>query len=168
MSTLISIGYPDAATAAAAADEAQRRATELHVQPDAVAAIRRDREGQFHVTTNHRSDPNGESWGMFWGLLFGATFFVPATGMTVGSDLGALIGQVESSGLDQHFLAEVRDLLQPGASALFLVVDGAAPETAIDALSYGGTALRTSMSPHTESALNKTLHGAAQPASKTH
>ncbi len=55
MSTLIAIGYPDETTATAAGDEAERLAKDLIIQPDAIAVIRRDVDGQYHVTTNHHA-----------------------------------------------------------------------------------------------------------------
>src|SRR5215212_5751719 len=57
---------------------------DLILQPDAIAAIIRDREGNFHVTTNHHAVGAGATWGMFWGMLFGLLFFVPFLGMAVG------------------------------------------------------------------------------------
>ena len=77
MSTLIAIGYPDETTATAAGDEAERLAKDLIIQPDAIAVIRRDVNGHFHVTTNHHSVAGGTTYGMFWGLLFGMLFFIP-------------------------------------------------------------------------------------------
>jgi uncharacterized membrane protein len=53
MADLIAIGYPDEVTATAAADEARRLAKDLIIQPDAIAVISRDEEGNYHVTTNH-------------------------------------------------------------------------------------------------------------------
>lgn len=61
---------------------------ELTIQPDAVAAIVRDKEGKFKVTTNHHPVGAGATWGMFWGVLFGMLFFVPFLGMAVGAGLG--------------------------------------------------------------------------------
>jgi len=163
MSTLISIGYPDAMTASSVADEARRQAADLHIRADAIAVISRDRQGEFHVTTNHGSIADAASWGMFWGLLFSALFFVPVTGLSVGPDLAAVIAKVQRSGLDQGFQEQVRDMLQPGASALFLVADVVSPDVVTNALSvYGGTVLVTSMTEHTEAALQRTLHGVSQ------
>jgi uncharacterized membrane protein len=51
MSDLIAIGYPDEATAQAAADEAHRLAKDLVIEPDAIAVIVRDSDGKFHVHT---------------------------------------------------------------------------------------------------------------------
>src|SRR5690348_18456810 len=53
MADLIAIGYPDEATAQAAADEARRLAKDLIIQPDAIAVVSRDSDGSYHVSTNH-------------------------------------------------------------------------------------------------------------------
>jgi uncharacterized membrane protein len=161
MSTLVAIGYPDETTAAAAADEAQQLAKDLIIEPDAIAVISRDRQGKFHVTTNHHP-VGGASWGMFWGLLFGMLFFVPFFGMAVGAGLGALMGKVTKSGIDKEFQDQVRDLLKPGMSALFLVVEKATPDKAVEALSrFGGTVLKSSLSKEAEADLQAALHGTA-------
>src|SRR5690349_10057901 len=123
MATLVAIGYPDETTAAAAADEARQMAKDLIIQPDAIAVITRDKEGKFSVTTNHHAVAGGVSWGMFWGLLFGLLFFVPFLGMAVGAGLGALMGKVTNNAIDKEFEDRVREMLQPGTSALFLVVE---------------------------------------------
>nr|BFE73111.1 hypothetical protein GCM10020092_064120 [Actinoplanes digitatis] len=93
MSTLVAIGYPDETTAAEAAAEARRLARDLIIEPEAIAAISRDTEGRFHVSTSHHPVTGGASWGMFWGLLFGMLFFIPFFGMAVGAGLGALMGK---------------------------------------------------------------------------
>ncbi|MEU8615210.1 DUF1269 domain-containing protein, partial [Actinoplanes sp. NPDC048791] len=114
MATLVAIGYPDETTATAASLEAQRLAKDLIIQPDAIAAISRDREGKFHVTTNHHQVAGGASWGMFWGLLFGVLFFIPFLGMAVGAGLGALMGKMTKGAINKEFQAQVRDMLEPG------------------------------------------------------
>jgi len=100
---------------------------------------------------------------MLWGTLFGLLFFVPFLGMAVGAGLGALMGKVAKTGIDEQFQRQVRDLLQPGTSALFLVVEKVTPDKAVEALSkYGGTVLKSSLSKDAEQELQKELHG--QPA----
>jgi uncharacterized membrane protein len=162
---LIAIGYPDETTAIEAEEEAQRLANELIIQPDAIAAIVRDKEGKFKVTTNHHVVGAGATYGMFWGFLFGLLFFVPVIGMAVGAGLGALMGKLEKSGIDKDFQKQVRDLLQPGTSALFLVVEKVTPDKAIEALGkYGGTVLKSSLSREAEEELQVELHGRAAAA----
>jgi Predicted membrane protein len=162
MSDLIAIGYPDEATADEAAAEARRLAQDLIIQPDAIAVIVRDQEGKYHTHTTHHMVGRGATWGMFWGLLFGLLFFIPVLGMAVGAGMGALMGKVTKSGVDKAFQDQVRDLLQPGTSALFLMVEKVTPDKAVDAMSkYGGTVLKTSLSKEGEADLQDALHGGA-------
>jgi uncharacterized membrane protein len=164
MSDLIAIGYPDEATAEAAADEARRLARDLIIEPDAIAVIERDGEGKYHVHTSHHTVGAGASWGMFWGLLFGVLFFVPVIGIAVGAGLGALMGKVTKSGIDREFQEQVRGMLTPGTSALFLMVEKVTPDKAVEAMSkFGGTVLKTSLSRQGEQELQDALHGGAAP-----
>jgi uncharacterized membrane protein len=160
MSTLLAIGYPDEATAAEAEQEVQRLAKDLIIEPDAVAVITRDRMGKLKVSTNHHAVGGGAMWGMFWGGLFGLLFFIPFFGMAVGAGLGALMGKVEKTGLDRQFQDQVREMLRPGTSALFMVVEKVTPDKAVEALRpYGGTVLKSSLSKDAERELQKALHG---------
>jgi uncharacterized membrane protein len=173
MSTLIAIGYPDETTAYAAEQEAERLASELIIQPDALAVITRDKAGKFHVTTNHHTVGGGASYGMFWGLLFGVLFFVPVLGMAIGAGLGALTGHLTKNAVDKEFEDRVRDMLQPGTSALFMVLEKATPDKAAEAMSqFGGTVLKSSLSHEAEQNLQQSLHGdvqvpPARPATET-
>jgi uncharacterized membrane protein len=165
MSTLIAIGYPDEATGPAAAEEARRLSGDLILEADAIATIVRDKEGKYHVSTSHHPVGAGATWGMFWGLLFGLLFFIPVFGMAVGAGLGALMGKVEKTGIDKEFQRQVRDMIQPGTSALFLVIEHVTTDKAVDALKqYGGTVLKSSLSKQAESELQRELHGQEVPA----
>jgi uncharacterized membrane protein len=158
MADLIAIGYPDETTALEAEQEAQRLADDLIIQADSIAAIVRGKDGKYKVTTNHHAVSGGTVWGMWWGLLFGLLFFVPVFGMALGAGFGALFGKLEKSGIDKAFQEQVRDMLQPGTSALFLVVEKVTPDKAVEAMSkYGGTVLKTSLSEDAEAELQAEL-----------
>jgi uncharacterized membrane protein len=102
----------------------------------------------------------GASWGMFWGFLFGLLFFIPVFGLAIGAGLGALMGKFAKASIDQQFQDQVRDMIKPGTSALFLMLDKATPDQAVAALSkYGGTVLKTSLSEDDEKVLQDALHG---------
>lgn len=160
MAELIAIGYPDESTAEVAADEARRLAQDLIIQPDAIAVIRRDKEGKYHVHTSHHAVGGGAVWGMFWGLLFGVLFFVPVFGLAIGAGMGALMGKVSKAGIDKEFEEQVRGLVQPGTSCLFLMIEKATPDKAVDAMSkFGGTVLKTSLTKEGEQQLQEALHG---------
>jgi uncharacterized membrane protein len=163
MADLIAIGYPDQATADAAAEEARRLARDLIIQPDAIAVIVRDEEGGYHVHTNHHLVGGGATWGMFWGLLFGLLFFIPVFGMAIGAGMGALMGKVTKSSIDKQFQDQVRDMLKPGTSCLFLMLEKVTPDKAVEAMSkYGGTVLKTSLSKEDEKELQEALHGGGE------
>ena len=160
MADLIVIGYPDETTAAAAADEARRLAADLIIQPDAIAVITRDADGTYHSHTSHHAVGGGATWGMFWGFLFGLLFFIPVIGMGIGAGMGALMGKFGKASIDKQFQDQVRGLLQPGTSALFLMLEKVTPDKAIEAMSkFGGTVLKTSLSKETEAELQGALHG---------
>ena len=149
MATLVAIGYPDQGTAEQARDTVSRLESELIIQADQVAAISRDLDGKYHVHTSHAAGgtAGGAIWGGFWGILFGLLFFIPVAGWVVGTSLGALFGHLSQKGIDQEFQQQVRDHLQPGTSALFMVIEKATPDKAVAALQeYGGTVIKTSLS----------------------
>lgn len=67
----------------------------------------------------------GALGGAFWGLLFGLIFFIPLFGLVVGAAAGALAGSLTDVGIDDRFIAEARNRIQPGTSALFLLTSDA-------------------------------------------
>lgn len=164
MATLIAIGYPDQATAEEARQTVQRLETELIIQADQVAAISRDAEGKYHVTTTHggASTGGGAAWGGFWGLLFGLLFFIPVIGLAIGAAWGALFGHLGEHAIDKKFQEEVRDYVKPGTSALFMIIEHVTEDKAVAALEqYGGTVIRTSLSDEDTAKLQEALTPAA-------
>src|SRR3954452_21537605 len=160
MATLIAIGYADEATAEAAEQTAQGLARDLLIQPDAIAVVSRSADGSFKVNTRHHAVGGGASYGMFWGLLFGMLFFIPFLGMAVGAGLGALMGKMTKGAINKEFQDQVRDMLKPGTSALFLVVEQVTPDKAVEGLAqFGGTVLKSSLPKETEAQLQEALHG---------
>src|SRR5205814_779905 len=73
---------------------------------------------------------------------------------------GALMGKVEKTGIDREFQDQVKEMVKPGTSALFLVIDKVTPDKAIAAMQkYGGTVLKSSLSQSAEAELQNALHG---------
>ncbi|MFZ4670080.1 MAG: DUF1269 domain-containing protein [Microthrixaceae bacterium] len=162
MPDLIAIGYDDTTTALSAMDEVGHLAQDLIIQPDAVAAIIRNQDGKFRTVTNQHEVGAGATWGMFWGLLFGILFFVPIFGMAIGAAFGALGGKMAKDSISKDFQDQVREALQPGTSALFMVVEQMTTDKALDGLSkFGGNVIKTSLSDEDEAEIQKHLHGDA-------
>jgi len=70
----------------------------------------------------------GALGGAFWGLLFGLLFFIPFLGMAIGAGMGALMGSLTDVGIDDNMIKEMREKIQPGTSALFLMTSAAVPD----------------------------------------
>ena len=160
MATLVAIGYPDQGTAEQARETVERLETELIIQADQVASISRDLDGKYRVQTTHGGSGTaaGAVWGGFWGFLFGLLFFIPFAGWAVGAGMGALFGHFGEKAIDKTFQQQVRDYLQPGTSALFMVIEKVTPDKAIAALDqYGGTVIKTSLSEEDTQKLQEAL-----------
>jgi len=67
----------------------------------------------------------GALGGAFWGMLFGLIFFVPLLGMAIGAGMGALTGSMTDVGIDDSFILRMREEIQPGTSALFVLSSNA-------------------------------------------
>ena len=80
----------------------------------------------------------GALGGAFWGLLFGLLFFVPLLGMAVGAATGALTGSLSDVGIDDNFIASVRDQVTPGTSALFVMTTGGVQDRVVAAIKEAG------------------------------
>ena len=77
-----------------------------------------------------------------------------------GAGVGALMGKMAKTSIDKQFQDQVRDMVQPGTSALFLMLEKVTPDKAVEAMSkYGGTVLKTSLSKDDEKELQDALHG---------
>jgi uncharacterized membrane protein len=160
VATLVAISYPDQGTAEEARNVVQGLEADLVIQADQVAAISRDPDGKYHVTTTHggASAGAGAWWGGFWGLLFGMLFFIPFAGLAIGAGFGALFGHMGKNAIDKQFQEQVREQLKPGTSALFMIIEKVTPDKAIGALSkFGGTVMRTSLSEEDTAKLQEAL-----------
>lgn len=75
----------------------------------------------------------GALGGAFWGMLFGIIFFIPLLGMAVGAGIGALTAGLTDVGIDDDFIRRMRQEIQPGTSALFVLSSGAVVDKVKDA-----------------------------------
>ena len=167
MSDLIVIAYPDEATAQNVWDELVELQNDYLVDLEDAVIIRRDRNGKLHVTTPaHHAVAWGTLSGMFWGVLIGLIFLFPLAPL-VGGLMGAALGAAGNLGIKDDFKRRVQDQVQPGTSAILVVVRKATPDKFIEALRpYGGTVLQTSLTHDAEQQLMKALHG-EDPAAPT-
>ena len=163
MSDLIVIGYPDENRAQQVWEELVTLQNDYLVDLEDAAIIRRDKNGKLYITTPaHHAVAWGTFSGLFWGVLIGLIFLWPLAPLVgvAGGIMGAALGAAEDLGIKQDFRQRVQDLVQPGTSAILVILRKVTPDKFEEALRpYGGTVLRTSLSREQEQELMKALHG---------
>jgi uncharacterized membrane protein len=98
----------------------------------------------------------GALGGMFWGMLFGLLFFIPLLGAAIGAGMGALAGSLGDVGIDDDFIKSVRDEVEPGTSALFLMTSDAVVDRVKEQLAGTHAQLiHTNLSTEQEAALRQ-------------
>ena len=146
MSDLIVIGYPDEKTADMIWEELVRLERDYLVDLEDAAIIRRDQKGRLHVTTPaHHAVAWGTFSGLFWGVLFGLLFLFPLAPLVgvAGRIMGAALGAAENLGIKDDFKKRVQDVLQPGTSAILVILRKATFDKFVEALRpYGEPSCR--------------------------
>ncbi len=165
MSDLIVIGYPDENRAQEVWEELVKLQNDYLVDLEDAAIIRRDQNGKLRVTTAHHAAAWGALSGMFWGVLIGLLFLFPVAPLVgvAGGIMGAALGAATDLGIKDDFKQRVQDMVQPGTSAIMVIVRKVTMDKFLEALRpYGGTVLHTSLPHDAEQKLMKTLHGEAR------
>src|SRR5690606_8792108 len=70
----------------------------------------------------------GALGGTFWGTLIGLIFLMPLLGAAVGAAAGAIGGALSDIGIDDDFIAKMREKVTPGTSALVMLASTQAPD----------------------------------------
>ena len=131
-------------------DIRKRRLVQL---ADAAVVVRRQ-DGKVKVKQLTNLVGGGAFGGAFWGLLIGLLFTVPWLGLALGAAAGAGIGGLTDYGVDDKFIKEVGSTIEPGHSALFLLIHEATMEKWMDELQeFNPTVLQTTLSKEDEAKL---------------
>jgi uncharacterized membrane protein len=127
---------------------------------DAAVAVRA-KDGKTKIKQVQSLAGAGALGGAFWGLLIGIIFLVPVFGLVIGAAAGALAGKYQDLGVDDKFIKEVGSTIQPGTSALFLLVREATPDKVMDGLKkYKNVkVIKTSLSNEQEEKLRHAFAG---------
>lgn len=160
MSELLVVGFDDETTATRVLDELQTLQREYLVDLEDAAVIVRNQKGRIQTITADHTVARGTVSGMFWGTLIGLLFLAPVAGFAIGGLIGAASGGIAKSGLDDDFKRQFADLVQPGTSAIMVVVRRAKAERVIEEFNqYNAKVLQTSLSHEAEEHLMDELYG---------
>jgi uncharacterized membrane protein len=156
MSNLVVMAFEKEDGAMQTLTEVEKLQKQMLIEVDDAATAVRTAGGKVKVKQAKSLAGAGAMGGAFWGMLFGLLFFVPFLGMAIGAATGALFGKSADYGINDNFIREVSNAVQPGNSALFLMVHDAQVDKVIDALKpYGGKIIHTSLSKDEEARLKE-------------
>jgi uncharacterized membrane protein len=160
LSTLIAITYDTADKAMQALEELNRlQKMQLITLEDAAVAVKNEK-GKVKVTQTLENMATGTAatWGFFWGFLIGLIFMAPIFWGLLTALFSGLLGKTRDLGIDNKFIKEVGDSLEPGQSALFVLVVEATADKVLPAMAkFGGTVFQTSLSNEDEALLKEAL-----------
>jgi len=126
---------------------------------DAAVVVRRQ-DGKVKVKQLTELVGSGALGGAFWGVLIGLLLAAPWLGLAVGAIAGAAIGSLADYGVDDKFIKEVGNTIQPGQSALFLLIHLADLEKLMPRLQeFHPTILQTTLSEEHEAKLRDAFGG---------
>jgi uncharacterized membrane protein len=158
MSDLVVIAFPTEEKAEAVRTRVLGlQKTYLIELEDAVVAVKHP-DGKVKLNQMVSTTAAGAASGSFWGLLIGVLFMVPIVGVALGAASGALAGALTDVGINDNFMKDLSQALQPGDAALFLLIRRMTTDKVLEDLQgVGGTVLRTSLDHTKENALREAL-----------
>lgn len=163
MPELLVIGYdsPEKAVEARTALIGLGREYVLQVG-DAVVATRNEK-GEVKLDQMVNTWTVGAAGGSFWGLLAGLLFFNPILGVVTGAAAGAAAGAFTDYGINDDFMREVSEVLQPGQAALFVLADRLSSDRVLERLGpFGGRVIRTNLDTSQEQKVREAIEKAAR------
>ncbi len=159
MSDLVAIGYEtlaDAQQVAANAVEAQKSHV-IELEDLVVVERREDGKVKLHQPSAAGAGAVG---GALWGGLIGLIFFVPLFGMALGAATGAAAGALSDYGVDEDFMKQLGDTLQPGGGAVIMLIRRVSVDKVLPEIKIPGKVIQTSLDNETEQQLSDALAAA--------
>jgi uncharacterized membrane protein len=123
MATLVVLAFKDETGAEEMRDKLKGMQKQQIISLSDAAVVVRRPDGKVKVKQAVSLVGAGALGGAFWGMLIGLLFFAPWLGLAVGALSGALGGALSDYGVDDKFIKEVGNKIEPGHSALFLMVE---------------------------------------------
>jgi uncharacterized membrane protein len=154
MATLVVLAFKNETGAAELRDKLVGLQKQQLISLSDAAVVVRRQDGKVKVKQAVSLVGAGALGGAFWGMLIGLLFWAPWLGLAIGAASGALGGALADTGVDDKFIKQVGNTIEPGHSALFLMVESATADKVLDEIA--GTeaeVLQTSLSKEDEEKL---------------
>lgn len=161
MSDLIVVGFQNKFEAEEALLALRKMEKEHLIDLEDAAIVVKNEKGKVKIKQTHDLISEGTLSGSMWGALLGLLFLEPLLGLAIGAASGALTGALQDIGVNDSFMKELGKTLQPGCSALFILVRQATVDKVIEELQpLNGKILRTSLSKADEASLKAAMEKA--------
>ena len=161
MSDLIAVAYPDQETAEKVRQRLAQLTLEHTIELEDAVVVDRDENGKVKLHQAHNPAARGAAGGALWGGLIGMLFLVPLFGMLVGAAAGGTSGAFMDVGINDQFMRELGEKLQPGGAALIVLVRKVTPDKVLPEISqYGGEVIQSSLDGEAEAKLREVLEDA--------
>jgi len=168
MADLMAIVYPDEFRAAEVMASLRRLQGEYLLDLEDACYVTRDKaKGKVKLHQAVNLTATGATSGALWGTLIGMLFLNPLLGMAIGAASGALGGKLSDYGINDEFMKNLSAKLEPGSSAIFMMIRRATADKVEPELAkFGGSILYTNLSKDAEEKFNKLLAEAQDTAAK--
>jgi uncharacterized membrane protein len=163
VSDLVAIAYPDLATAREVASNVGAAQKAHIIELDDLVIVERRDDGKVKLHQPSLAGA-GAAGGALWGGLIGLIFFVPLFGMAIGAASGALAGKLSDTGVDDNFMKDLGEKLQPGGAAVIGLIRHANMEKILAEVKIPGEVVQTSLTGDEENQLREALANAGAPA----
>jgi uncharacterized membrane protein len=158
MSNLVAIAYPDQATAEEVLGTLAKLQKEHSIELEDAVVVTRNAEGKVKLHQTNKLAVAGAAGGALWGGLIGLIFFVPLFGMAIGAATGAAAGALSDVGVDNNFMKDLGEKLQPGGAALIVLIHRSTPDKVLPEIApFGGDVIQTSLDDEAEGRLRHIL-----------
>lgn len=160
MSDLVFIAFPTEQKAEEVREKVLAMQKEYLIElGDAVVAVKDDK-GRIKLNQLMNMTTTGAVSGAMWGTLVGLIFLNPLLGAAIGAGSGALSGKLVDVGINDQFMKDSAEALQPGTAGLFLLIRKMTTDKVLaDLKGVGGQVMRTSFDETKEAALRESLAG---------
>jgi len=163
VSDLVAIAYPDVETAREVAKNVGEAQKAHLIELDDLVIVERQGDGKVKLHQPSLAGA-GAAGGALWGGLIGLIFFMPLFGMAIGAASGAAAGKLSDAGVNDQFMKDLGEKLQPGSAAVIALVRQANLEKILAEVKIPGEVVQTSLTEDSEQALKDALANAGTPA----
>jgi uncharacterized membrane protein len=143
VANLVAIAYDDLDQAKQVMSTVGELVREHSLEVDDAVIVEKRQDGKIKLHQPSMAGAGAAS-GALWGGLIGLIILMPLFGMAIGAASGAVAGKASDYGIDDNFMKELGEKLQPGNAAVFVLVREATRDKVVPEISkYGGHVIQS-------------------------